>query len=139
MSESECGFLHASEISGVVTILFAGATCAAFFGRSSYLPKRSLMLALNCTTSQVIFGVLTLTFFYYYKVNYYTDYGVNQEYPDEMPGPLALRFCYFLWCVSVGLAFSVACLGYSVKYARRFSLTKDDVDQSAYSLVDSVS
>lgn len=117
MSELECGYLQSAKISAVVAIIFGGISSAIYFFPPRMFAQLRTFIAVSGNLCQLVFGILTLVFFYYFSVDYFEDDGINNEYSED-PGDLSLRYCYYLWCGSVSLTGAIVIIGYGMLYRR---------------------
>ncbi len=60
----------------------------------------------------MIFGIITVILFYYFKRDYFTDDGINREYPSPDSNDLSFDFAYYLWVAATFISMIVVGLGY---------------------------
>jgi len=137
MSELECGYFQSSKVSSVVSIIFGGVSSAMYFFPPYEFGKLRTFIAISGNLCQLVFGVLTIVFFYYFTIGYFEDDGINNEFNDVDPGDLTLRYCYYLWCGSCGLVFALVIAGYGLLYRKYLQDKKSELGLGSYSRLDS--
>lgn len=126
MTKMECGYLFAMQVSAIVAILFGGLATALFC--IPKLPLNSLasfLAALSCLL-QLVFGIMMIVIFGYFKRHYYDDDGVNREYESSDSDSLYYTTCFYLWIASVCCNFVVTMTAFLALYKKGFE-KKDPV------------
>jgi hypothetical protein len=114
MSQSECGYLFALQISSVLTVLFGGFSAILFCLPPKTFAALPAFVANTGVIGQVIFSLITIVLFYYFKANYYDDDGINQEYPGPEESDISYSVLFYLWITGTIVSFSMATVGYSI-------------------------
>jgi hypothetical protein len=114
MSQTECGYLQSLQISAVLTILFGAFSAILFFLPPKTFASFPVFVANTGVMGQVIFSLMTIVLFHYFKSNYYDDDGINQETP--MPGESDVTYdaMFYLWITGTIISFLMASAGYSI-------------------------
>jgi hypothetical protein len=133
MRELECGYFQSSKVSSVVAVMFGGISSMMYFFPPHVFGRPITFIAVSGNLCQLIFGLLTIVFFYYFTIDYFEDDGINNEYNEIDPGDLSLLHCYYLWCGSCGLLFILVTAGYGLLYKNCFSDKKSDSGFGSYS------
>lgn len=102
MSEAECGNLVAVQISSVLTVLFSIFTTVLYFLPPKQLSALPFFFAVSGTIIQTTFALITSVVFSFFQTEYFTDDGVNQEYPSNVKATLGSVF--YLWIVTTILS-----------------------------------
>jgi hypothetical protein len=117
MSATECGFLHALQITTVLTILFGFFATLIYFVPPRSLKALPLFLATSGNITQFIFALITLVLFKYFQTQYFDDDGVNQEYPQ--PDTAVLTTVYWIWLAITVVLGVLVIASYTAIYGSR--------------------
>ena len=114
MSEIECGILDATKISGVVSIMFGGIASFIYFLPPKVFASLPAFMAVSGSLGQLIFGIMTFVLWVYFKRDYFTDDGINQEYPTFGADDLSYSFAFWMWVAATILSFLIVSSGYFI-------------------------
>ena len=98
-SEMECGYLHSSRISAVLSIIFGGIATGVYLLPPAVFSALPTFLALSASCFQMIFSIIAAVLWYYFKNKYYDDDGVNREYYTPEAGDLTFDAAFYLWVI----------------------------------------
>jgi len=113
-SEIECGILDATKISAVVSIMFGGIASFIYFLPPKIFASLPAFMAISGSCGQLIFSIMTFSLFIYFKQDYFTDDGVNHEYPTFDASDLSYSFAFWIWVTGSIVSFLIVSLGYFV-------------------------
>ena len=126
MSQTECGYLQSLQISAVLTILFGAFSAIIFFLPPKTFASLPVFVANTGVMGQVVFSLITIVLFHYFKSNYYDDDGVNQETPAPGESDISYDVMFYLWIVGTVISFLMASAGYGIinktQYVRKGAL-----------------
>lgn len=114
MSQIECGYLGSAKISSVVSIIFGGLATVVYYLPPKVFTSLPAFLAVSGSLGQFIFGLITIVLFAYFKRDYFTDDGINREYPSPDADDLSFQVGFYLWMVATIISFIVVSLGYAI-------------------------
>ncbi len=114
MSQIECGYLGSAKISSVVSIMFGGIATIVYFLPPGVFTKLPAFVAVSGSLGQFIFGLITIVLFVYFKRDYFTDDGVNREYPSPDKDDLSFQVGFYLWIVATFISFVLVAWGYMI-------------------------
>lgn len=114
MSEMQCGILDAGKISGVVSIMFGGIASIIYFLPPKVFASLPAFMAVSGSLGQLIFGIMTFVLWVFFKRDYFTDDGVNQEYPLAGADDLSFAFAFWMWVAATIVSFLTVTLGYFI-------------------------
>ncbi len=112
MSQIECGYLGSAKISAVVSVLFGCIASFVYFMPPKVFASLPAFIAVSGSLGQMIFGIITVILFFYFKRDYFTDDGVNREYESTDKNDLSFDFGYYLWVAATFISMMVVGLGY---------------------------
>jgi hypothetical protein len=116
MGELECGYVKSFQIASVISVIFGGLTTILYFLSPNYLNDLIAFFAVTGTLFQSVFGLMTFVLFYYFKVNYFDDDGVNQEYPSVDEDNVQMLVGWYLWIAFNGVSWFMTGFGYYSLY-----------------------
>ena len=122
MSEMDCGYLESSQIASVVSIIFGGLSTIIYFLPPNLFATITTFFALLGSLFQSCFAIITCVLWRYFKVTYYTDDGINREYPSTDANDLSHGFAYYMWIVSSALLTTMTIVGFFLLYRHGKSL-----------------
>jgi uncharacterized membrane-anchored protein len=129
MSELDCGLLDSAKTSAVVTVIFSGITSVLYSLPSQYFALFPKSFGEISFILQTIFSIITMTVFYYFKMDYYTDDGINAEYTVDAHPSLELNASFYIWVVAMALSISVFVLQ-SILNAKEYIFPTDSIRAS---------
>ena len=121
MSETECGYLAAAQICGVLTVLFGAFSAIIYFLPPKTFSALPTFLATTGLVAQVTFSLMTVVIFYYFRTGYYDDDGVNREYPSPDSDSIMLDVMFYLWIASTVISILLATSGYYLIHKTGYS------------------